>query len=118
RSLARDVLVESGYTVLEAANSEEAVRMCQEHDSPISLLLSDVVMPKVSGPELARRLVGLRPDLIVLYMSGYTADAIVQHGVLEPGTAFIEKPFTPAGLTGKVRDVLDAAGCLAGARSA
>ena len=118
RSLARDVLVESGYTVLEAANSEEAVRMCQEHEGPISLLLSDVVMPKVSGPELARRLVGLRPDLIVLYMSGYTADAIVQHGVLEPGTAFIEKPFTPAGLTGKVRDVLDAAGCLAGARSA
>jgi two-component system, cell cycle sensor histidine kinase and response regulator CckA len=117
RGLARDVLVRSGFTVLEAANSEEAVRICQQHDRPISLLLSDVVMPKVSGPELARRLVRLRPELLVLYMSGYTADAIAHRGVLEPGIAFIEKPFTPAGLTGKVRDVLDAAGRQAGARS-
>ncbi len=117
RSLARDVLVESGFTVLEAANSEEAERICQEHDHPISLLLSDVVMPKVSGPELARRLVRLRPELLVLYMSGYTADAIAHRGVLEPGTAFIEKPFTRAALTGKVRDLLDAAAPPAGARS-
>jgi two-component system, cell cycle sensor histidine kinase and response regulator CckA len=117
RSLARDVLVKSGFTVLEAANSEEALRICQQHDRPISLLLSDVVMPKVSGPELARRLVRLRPELLVLYMSGYPADAMAQRGVLEPGTAFIEKPFTPAGLTGKVRDVLDGSGRPAGARA-
>jgi two-component system, cell cycle sensor histidine kinase and response regulator CckA len=109
RGLASDVLVESGYTVLEAATAEEAVRICEEHEGPISLLLSDVVMPNVSGPQLAKRLVHLRPEIQVLYMSGHTDEAIVHHGVLEPGTAFIEKPFTPEGLTGKVRDVLDAA---------
>jgi PAS domain S-box-containing protein len=116
RALARDVLVESGYTVLEAATAEDAVRICEEHASPISLLLSDVVMPKVSGPQLAQRLVDLRPELHVLYMSGYTDDAIVHHGVLEPGTAFIEKPFTPEGLSEKVRDVLDAAAGLVATR--
>jgi CheY-like chemotaxis protein len=116
RALARDVLVESGYTVLEAATAEDAVRICEEHASPISLLLSDVVMPKVSGPQLAQRLVDLRPELQVLYMSGYTDDAIVHHGVLEPGTAFIEKPFTPEGLSEKVRDVLDAAAGLVATR--
>ena len=116
RGLARDVLVESGYTVLVAATAEDAVRICEEHESPISLLLSDVVMPKVSGPQLAQRLVDLRPELHVLYMSGYTDEAIVHHGVLEPGTAFIEKPFTPEDLCGKVRDVLDAAAGLVAAR--
>ena len=116
RGLARDVLVEGGYTVLVAATAEDAVRICEEHGSPISLLLSDVVMPKVSGPQLAQRLVDLRPELHVLYMSGYTDEAIVHHGVLEPGTAFIEKPFTPEGLCGKVRDVLDAAAGLVAAR--
>jgi len=116
RGLARDVLVESGYTVLVAATAEEAVRICEEHESPISLLLSDVVMPKVSGPQLAQRLVDLRPELHVLYMSGYTDEAIVHHGVLEPGTAFIEKPFTPEDLCEKVRDVLDAAAGLVAAR--
>ncbi len=116
RGLARDVLVEGGYTVLVAATAEDAVRICEEHESPISLLLSDVVMPKVSGPQLAQRLVDLRPELHVLYMSGYTDEAIVHHGVLEPGTAFIEKPFTPEDLCGKVRDVLDAAAGLVAAR--
>jgi two-component system cell cycle sensor histidine kinase/response regulator CckA len=116
RGLARDVLVEGGYTVLVAATAEDAVRICEEHESPISLLLSDVVMPKVSGPQLAQRLVDLRPELHVLYMSGYTDEAIVHHGVLQPGTAFIEKPFTPEDLCGKVRDVLDAAAGLVAAR--
>jgi len=95
RNLARDVLVDSGYTVLEASGADEATQICEQHDGPISLLLSDVVMPKTSGPQLAARLIDLRRDLLVLYMSGYTDEAIVHHGVLEPGTAFIEKPFTP-----------------------
>jgi two-component system cell cycle sensor histidine kinase/response regulator CckA len=113
RNLARDVLVDSGYTVLAASTADEAVQICERHDGPISLLLSDVVMPKTSGPQLAARLIDLRPDLLVLYMSGYTDEAIVHHGVLEPGTEFIEKPFTPESLSGKVRDVLDGVGARA-----
>ena len=72
-------------------------------------------MPKTSGPQLAARLIDLRRDLLVLYMSGYTDEAIVHHGVLEPGTAFIEKPFTPESLSGKVREVLDGVGARAAA---
>jgi CheY-like chemotaxis protein len=108
RNLARDVLVDEGYAVLEATTPEDAERICAEHPGPISLLLSDVVMPRVSGPQLAGRLAEIRPDLRVLYMSGYTDEAIVRHGVLEPGTWFIEKPFTPESLGAKVRAVLDA----------
>src|SRR5262249_52154447 len=102
-----DVLLDSGYAVLEAATADQAVQICEQHDGPTPLLLSDGVMPKTSGPQLAARLVGLRPNLLVLYMSGYPDEAIVHHGVLEPGTAFIEKPFTPESLSGKVRRVLD-----------
>ena len=93
--------------MLVAATAEDAVRICEEHESPISLLLSDVVMPKVSGPQLAQRLVDLRPELHVLYMSGYTDDAIVHYGVLHSSVAFLRKPFTPATLANAVRAVLD-----------
>jgi two-component system cell cycle sensor histidine kinase/response regulator CckA len=107
RRLAYQILQTKGYTVLEAANLEEALAHCERYDVPIHMMLSDVVMPKISGPEMAKRLHRLRPEMKVLYMSGYTDDAIVNHGVLESGIAFLQKPFTLVALTKKVREVLD-----------
>ncbi|MGH7315304.1 MAG: ATP-binding protein, partial [Candidatus Rokuibacteriota bacterium] len=109
RELARDILRASGYTVLEARNGPEALLLCERHQGPLDLLLTDVVMPRMSGRELAERLAPLRPDLSVLYMSGYTDDAIIRHGVLGAGTAFLQKPFTPAALVQRVRETLDLA---------
>jgi signal transduction histidine kinase/ActR/RegA family two-component response regulator len=110
RDLAREVLEEiSGYRVLEATNAEDALQICQKHQGGIDLLLTDVVMPGGSGPEVSARVRALKPDIRVLYMSGYTDDAIVRHGVLEAGLNFIQKPFTPNGLAQKVREVLDSA---------
>jgi signal transduction histidine kinase/CheY-like chemotaxis protein len=109
RELARDILRSSGYTVIEARNGAEALLLCERHQGPLDLLLTDVVMPRMSGRELAERLAALRPDLIVLYMSGYTDDAVIRHGVLGAGTAFLQKPFTPGALVGRVRETLDLA---------
>lgn len=106
RELAKRLLERQGYTVLNAANADEAVRLFAEHSS-IDVLLTDVVMPGASGPELTRRLVEQRPGLKVIYMSGYTEDAIVQHGVLKPGITFLHKPFTSDTLGRKIREVLD-----------
>ena len=106
RELARRLLHREGYTVLVAANADEAVRLF-EATPAIDLLLTDVVMPGASGPELTRQLVGQRPALKVIYMSGYADDAIVQRGVLKPGIAFLHKPFTSDTLGRKVREVLD-----------
>ena len=94
--------------MLVARHSEEAFRVCGRHDGAIHLLITDVVMPGMSGRELAERLASAHPKMKVLYMSGYTDDAVVRHGVLAEGTAFLQKPFTPEVLLGKVRDVLDA----------
>ena len=91
-----------GYTVLVAANADEASLLFEENPS-IDLLLTDVVMPGASGPELVTRLVERRPALKVIYMSGYTDDAIVHHGVLDPGIAFLHKPFTSETLGRKIR---------------
>jgi CheY-like chemotaxis protein len=110
RDLARQVLVRQGYTVLEAAEGEEALRRAEEHAGPIHLLLTDVVMPGMTGKALAERLGGLRPDLKVLYMSGYTDETIAHHGVLEPGVAFLQKPFSSFNLALKVRQVLNRVG--------
>jgi signal transduction histidine kinase/CheY-like chemotaxis protein len=107
RELARDILRASGYTVLEARNGPEALLLCERHQGPLDMLLTDVVMPRMSGRELAERLAPLRPDLSVLYMSGYTDDAVIRHGVLGAGTAFLQKPFTPAILAQRVRETLD-----------
>ncbi|MEO7109596.1 MAG: ATP-binding protein, partial [Polyangiaceae bacterium] len=107
RVVARGVLQRHGYTVLDARGGVEALLICEQHRGPIDLLLSDVVMPQMSGPELASRLKGLRPEMKVLFMSGYTDDSIVRHGVLNSDIAFLQKPLTPSALTRRVRDVLD-----------
>jgi CheY-like chemotaxis protein len=107
RPLAKGVLEKLGYTVLDAENAARALALAGAHAGPIALLVSDVVMPGGSGRELARQLARSRPDTRVLYISGYTDDAIVHHGMLEPGLAFLQKPFTPDALARKVRDVLD-----------
>jgi PAS domain S-box-containing protein len=108
RKLATESLKMHGYTVLEAANGGEALRISQQHDGPIHLLLTDMVMPRMGGKELADQLLGLRPDMRVLYMSGYTEQAIVHHGILDVDIAFIGKPFTPDALVLKVIEVLNA----------
>jgi two-component system, cell cycle sensor histidine kinase and response regulator CckA len=107
RNLAREVLESYNYQVLEAAKGGTALLLCEHHEEPISLLLTDIVLPEMSGHLLAERLSQLRPEMKVLYMSGYTDNAIVHHGVLDEGTNFIQKPFTPTALVKKVREVLD-----------
>ena len=107
RNLARKILERYGYSVLEAQNGEDALRVSEAHDGSIDLLITDVVMPKMGGKEVAERLQPLYPQIKVIYMSGYTDNAIVHHGVLAPGLNFLEKPFAPEGLARKVREVLD-----------
>jgi two-component system, cell cycle sensor histidine kinase and response regulator CckA len=108
RAIVRHVLQAQGYSVLEAQNGREALRISALHTGPIELLLTDVVMPELSGRELAERLAARHPTMPVVFMSGYTDIAVVRHGVLEPGTIFLQKPFTPDALARKVRQVLDA----------
>lgn len=108
RDMAKEILQESGYQVLEAKHGHEALLIAEQHHGPIHLMLSDVVMPQMSGRELAEQLTPLRREMKVLYMSGYTDDAIVHHGVLDEGMAFIGKPFTPNALAHKLREVLNA----------
>jgi signal transduction histidine kinase len=107
RGLAREILTGYGYTVFEAREATEALLIAERHTGPIHLLVTDVVMPGMSGRALAERLAPLRPETKVLYVSGYTDNAIVHHGRLVPGTQFVQKPFTPAALGLKVREVLD-----------
>ena len=95
-----------GYTVLEARHGGEALLTCERHPGPIHLMVTDVVMPQMSGRELADRLAPLRPEMKILYMSGYTEEAIVQHGVADLSAAFLQKPFKPIELARQVRAVL------------
>lgn len=106
RELTRRLLQREGYKVLVAADAAEGFRVFEQHPTSIDVVLTDVVMPGGSGPELARRLAERRPALRVIYMSGYTEDAIARHGVLEPGIDFLQKPFTSETLGRKVREVL------------
>lgn len=105
--LAVRILKRQGYTVLEGSHGNEAIDVCKQHKGPVHLLLTDVVMPGMSGRELAECFKPLYSKMKVLYMSGYTDDAITQHGVLEKGMNYLQKPFTVDGLARKVREVLD-----------
>jgi PAS domain S-box-containing protein len=105
-SLVRRILEAAGYSVIEARHGPEALSLCDAHAGAIDLVLTDVVLPGMSGRDVALRVRERRPDAKLLYMSGYTDDIIVRHGALEPGTHFIQKPFTAPQLTGKVRDLL------------
>ena len=107
RTIVVNILRRQGYHVIEAPNATEALLLSEKHPETIDLLVTDVVMPKMSGPELARRLAPSRPTMKVLCMSGYTDDSIVRHGVLDAGVAFLQKPLTPSALASKVRAVLD-----------
>ena len=107
RELDRQVLMRYGYRVLHARTGPEALALAQAHPGPIHLLLTDVVLPTMSGRELADALKALQPGLRVLYMSGYTSDAVVRHGVAEEHVAFLQKPMSPPDLARKVREVLD-----------
>ncbi len=107
RALLREVLAGGGYTVLEAENGEEALKVAGKHAGEIALMITDVVMPRMSGPELAGRMEAVRPRIKIVYMSGYTENAIGHHGVLEKGLAFLQKPCSPRALLRKVRELLD-----------
>jgi DNA-binding NtrC family response regulator len=107
RRLAVRILERQGYTVLEASCVNDALALCKERKEPIHMILTDVVMPEMSGPQLAEQLLSLHPQIKVLYMSGYTDNAIVHHGVLKDGVNYIQKPFTIDGLARKMREVLD-----------
>jgi CheY-like chemotaxis protein len=112
RTLARRSLEARGYRVLDAADGPSALALSARHAGGIDILVTDVVMPGMSGRELAERLAPERPSMKVLYTSGYTDDAMVRQGVLNAGVAFLQKPFVPDTLTRKVREVLDGPGSL------
>jgi two-component system cell cycle sensor histidine kinase/response regulator CckA len=107
RELVREALEGRGYNVCSARNGNEALAIAARQELKIDLMITDVVMPGMGGRELVNRMAAVRPGIRVLYLSGYTEDAIVHHGVLEPGTAFLQKPFTLDALALKVREVLE-----------
>jgi len=106
RGLAAKVLSSYGYRVLEGSHGDEALLLAERHPEPIDLLLTDVIMPGMTGRELAERMKPSRPQMKVLYMSGYSGNAIARRGILDPGVAYIPKPFTESALASKVREVL------------
>jgi DNA-binding response OmpR family regulator len=105
--MATAMLERQGYTVLAAATPDEALRIATAHSGPIHLLMTDVVMPRMNGAELARHVLARHPDVKRLFMSGYTADIIAHHGVVGRGSDFIQKPFAMRDLAAKIRDVLE-----------
>lgn len=111
RQLAQRILESNGYTVISAGSGPDALKLSKSHSAPIDLLITDVVMPEMGGREVAGRLTATRPGLKVLYISGYTDNAVARQGVLDPGTAFLEKPFSRESLTRAVRSTLDESRC-------
>jgi two-component system, cell cycle sensor histidine kinase and response regulator CckA len=107
RVVARNLLTRQGYQVIDVSTAAEAIARCEHHDGTIDLLLTDVVMPHMGGPELAKRLEQIRPHMKVLCMSGYTDDSVVRYGIFTSSIAFLQKPITPDSLARKVREVLD-----------
>jgi DNA-binding response OmpR family regulator len=106
RHLVRDTLSAKGYQVVEAENGETGMAAAARHQGNIDLVITDVVMPGMGGREMVKQLIETRPETKVLYLSGYTEDAIVSDGSIEKGTAFLQKPFTLQSLSRKVREVL------------
>jgi CheY-like chemotaxis protein len=107
RRMVMEILLRLGYTILEAPDARSAQKVFAEYERPIHLLLTDVVMPQLSGRELALRLTALRPDLKVMFMTGYADESMEQEGLLEPGAVLLKKPFTPDMLAAKIREALD-----------
>jgi DNA-binding response OmpR family regulator len=110
RNLVRTILDQQGYQVLEAADGPAAEQLSASHPGTIHLLISDLALPRLTGPTLAARLTAQRPGMKVLFLSGYTAEEAVRAGLLQPGSPFLQKPFGPAALLAKVREVLGTAG--------
>jgi CheY-like chemotaxis protein len=109
REIIDEGLTALGYTVLTAADGEAALNACERFAGPIHLMVTDVIMPGMGGAELARQVAARRPETRVLYMSGFTDDSVLLHGILAEGVPFLEKPFTTKRIAGKVREVLDQA---------
>ena len=104
----RAVLARHGYSVLAAQRPQEAETICREYGQKIDLLLTDVILPEMTGPDLAKRLMARDPGMRIMFMSGYIDDSVVREEIRDKGIAYLQKPFTPANLVKKVRDVLDA----------
>ena len=107
RRLIREILSARGYRVLESTKGEDAVRMVRSFADPVHLVVADVILPETSGPEVVRRVKEWKPGIRALYISGYTHDAVLRHGLMESGVTFLSKPFLPEALARKVREVLD-----------
>ncbi len=107
RTLIYEILKSTGYEVLEAGSADEAINFCRNQNNSVNLILTDVIMPKMNGPELVKKCAEFRKDLKILYLSGYTNNTIINHGVLEAGVTFLQKPFTAENLLNKVREALN-----------